>query len=89
VDSPASEDDQHGYMECISPFICFRCEVLTAVSIKITVVWAVTPYTCTEMIGAVSSSHNSFRNACMFPTWNVTAGIIVLIACAIPPLLRL
>jgi hypothetical protein len=42
-----------------------------------------------KMIGALSSGHNSFGNACesMFPTWNETAGIQVLIACAIrlPP----
>jgi hypothetical protein len=41
---------------------------------------------CTKMIGAVSSGHNGFENAHtrMFPTWNETAGIQVLIACAIP-----
>jgi hypothetical protein len=38
------------------------------------------------MIGAVSSGHNGFGNArrSMFPTWNETADIQVLIACAIP-----
>jgi hypothetical protein len=41
---------------------------------------------CTKMIGAVSSDHNGFGNAhrSMFPTWNETAGIQVLIPCAIP-----
>jgi hypothetical protein len=39
---------------------------------------------CTKMIAP--SGHNGFGNACrnMFPTWNETAGIQVLIACAIP-----
>jgi hypothetical protein len=43
------------------------------------------------MIGAVSSGHNGFENERrnIFPTWNETAGIRVLIACAIPlPLSR-
>jgi hypothetical protein len=41
---------------------------------------------CTKMIGAVSSGRNGFGNArrSMFPTWNETAGIQVLVACAIP-----
>jgi hypothetical protein len=38
------------------------------------------------MTGAISSGHNGFGNArrSMFPTWNQTAGIQVLIACTIP-----
>jgi hypothetical protein len=41
---------------------------------------------CTKMIGAVSSGHNGFGNArrSMFPPWNKTADIQVLISCAIP-----
>jgi hypothetical protein len=48
---------------------------------------------CTRMIAAVLSGHNGFGNArrSLFPTWNETAGIQVLIACVItlappPPL---
>jgi hypothetical protein len=43
-------------------------------------------YRVYQMIGAVSSGHNGFGYArrSMFPTWNETAGIEVLIACAIP-----
>jgi hypothetical protein len=38
------------------------------------------------MIRAVSSGHNGFGDTrrSMFPIWNETAGIQVLIACAIP-----
>jgi len=38
------------------------------------------------MIGAVSICHYGFQNACSskFPTWNKTAGVQVLCACAIP-----
>jgi hypothetical protein len=38
------------------------------------------------MIGAVSSGHNDFEYICrsIFPIWNETAGIEVLLACTIP-----
>jgi len=38
------------------------------------------------MIGAVSNYHYGFQNArrSKFPTWNETAGVHVLCACAIP-----
>ena len=38
------------------------------------------------MIGAVSMCHYGFENPCIskFPTWNETAGVQVLCACAIP-----
>jgi hypothetical protein len=38
------------------------------------------------MIGAVSSGHDGYGNACrsMISTWNEAAGIHVLLACAIP-----
>jgi hypothetical protein len=41
---------------------------------------------CTKLIGAVSSGHNSFGNACrsLHPIWNETTGIQVLIICTIP-----
>jgi hypothetical protein len=41
---------------------------------------------CTKMFGAASSGHNDFGDArrSLFPTWNETAGIQVLTACAIP-----
>jgi hypothetical protein len=40
-----------------------------------------------KMIGAASNGHKGFGNArrSMFPTWNETASIQVLISCAIPP----
>jgi hypothetical protein len=39
-----------------------------------------------KMTGVVSSGHNGLGNArrSMFPTWNETAGMQVLIACTIP-----
>ena len=38
------------------------------------------------MVGAVSICHYGFEIACIskFPTWNGTAGVQVLCACAIP-----
>jgi hypothetical protein len=41
---------------------------------------------CIEMIGAVSVCHYSYQNArrSKFPTWNETAGVQVLCACAVP-----